>query len=100
MQSALAIIGWPELIGILVILLLILGARYIPELLGGMRRGFHEFMQATREIEDEVAKALGTKANAGDGRGFPGYGLKFWIVVALGVAAIWAVALALRELFP
>jgi sec-independent protein translocase protein TatA len=99
MQSAVAMLGWPEITALLVIVLIILGAQKIPELLDGTRRGFHEFMQATREVEDEVAKALETEANADGGERFHRYGFKFWFIVALGVAAVWVVALALRELF-
>jgi sec-independent protein translocase protein TatA len=90
--------GWPEIIGILLIVMVILGAKQIPELLKGMRHGLHEFMQATREVEDEVTKAWETAADAGDGKDLPRYGFKFWLIVALGVAALWAAAFALREL--
>jgi len=96
MQSVVAMIGQPEIFGLLVILVTMLGAHKIPELLNGMRHGIHEFKQATRE----VAKALETEAKAGDGRRFHRYGFKFWLIVVLGVAAMWAVALALRELLP
>jgi sec-independent protein translocase protein TatA len=100
MQSVVAMIGQPEIFGLLVILVTMLGAHKIPELLNGMRHGIHEFKQATREVEDEVAKALETEAKAGDGRRFHRYGFKFWLIVVLGVAAMWAVELALRELLP
>ena len=98
MQSADVLLGWPEIIGVLVIVLVLLGAKHIPELFRGMRHGMHEFRQATREVEDEVAKAWETAADAGDRKGFHRYGFKFWLIVALGVAALWAAALALREL--
>jgi Sec-independent protein translocase protein TatA len=98
MQSVVAVLGWPEIIGILVIVLVIVGAKQIAELLKGMRHGLHELMQATREVEDEVTKAWKTAADAGDGKDFQRYGFKFWLIVALGVAALWATALALREL--
>ena len=98
MQSVVEMLGWPEIIGILVIVLVILGAKQIQELLRGMRHGLHEFMQATREVEDEVTKAWETATDADDRKDFHRYGFKFWLIVALGVAALWATALALREL--
>ena len=98
MQSMVAMLGWPEIIAILIIIAVLVGARHIGELLGGMRRGMHEFVKATREVEDQVARALETEADAGDGQGFHPYGFKFWLIVAFGVAAMCAAAVGLREL--
>ena len=98
MQSAVVLLGWPEIVAVLIIIAVIVGARHIGELLGGMRRGMHEFVKATREVENQVARALETETNVGDGQGFHRYGFKFWLIVALGVAAMCAAAVGLREL--
>ena len=47
-------IGMQELIVILVILLLLFGAKKIPELARGLGRGIHEFKRAVKEGEEAV----------------------------------------------
>lgn len=47
-------IGTPELIIILVVVLLLFGARRIPELAKGLGRGVREFKDASREIKREI----------------------------------------------
>ncbi len=45
--------GWEWIIIVLVVLLLF-GAKKIPELARGLGRGIREFKDATREIKDEI----------------------------------------------
>lgn len=45
--------GWEWVIIVLVVLLLF-GAKKIPELARGLGRGIREFKDATREIKDEI----------------------------------------------
>jgi len=47
-------IGMQELIVILVILLLLFGAKKIPELARGLGRGIHEFKRDVKEGEEAV----------------------------------------------
>ncbi|MCI0406240.1 MAG: twin-arginine translocase TatA/TatE family subunit, partial [candidate division Zixibacteria bacterium] len=47
-------IGMQELIVILVILLLLFGAKKIPELARGLGRGIHEFKRAVKEGEEAI----------------------------------------------
>lgn len=54
----LAMLGWPEIIGILVIVLVLFGAKKVPELMRGMGHGIKEFKKATREVQDEVQRAI------------------------------------------
>lgn len=51
-------LGWPEIIGILVIVLVLFGAKKVPELMRGMGHGIKEFKKATREVQDEVQRAI------------------------------------------
>ncbi len=51
-------LGWPEIIGILVIVLVLFGAKKVPELMRGMGHGLKEFKKATREVQDEVQRAI------------------------------------------
>ncbi len=51
-------IGFPELLLILVIALVIFGPSKLPELGKGLGRGIREFRKATREITDEVNEAI------------------------------------------
>ena len=99
MQSAIELIGWPEIIGILVILAVMLGAKHIPELFKGLGHGMQEFIKATRQVDREVADVWKTKAAEDDGEAPLRYGIKFWLIVALGVAGMCGAAIALRELF-
>lgn len=48
--------GWEMMIIILVVLLLF-GAKRIPELAKGLGRGIREFKDATREIKNDIDKA-------------------------------------------
>lgn len=51
-------IGFPELLLILVIALVIFGPSKLPELGKSLGRGIREFRKATREITDEVSEAI------------------------------------------
>lgn len=56
--TLLAMLGWPEIIGILIIVLVLFGAKKVPELMRGMGHGIKEFKKATREVQDEVQRAI------------------------------------------
>lgn len=56
--TLIAMLGWPEIIGILVIVLVLFGAKKVPELMRGMGHGIKEFKKATREVQDEVQRAI------------------------------------------
>ena len=56
--TLLAMLGWPEIIGILVIVLVLFGAKKVPELMRGMGHGLKEFKKATRDVQDEVQRAI------------------------------------------
>ena len=49
--------GGPEWIIILIAILLLFGAKRIPDLARGMGRGIREFKDATKEIKKEVEEA-------------------------------------------
>ena len=50
-------LGGPEVIIILFAILLLFGAKKIPELARGMGRGIREFKDATKEIKDEIEES-------------------------------------------
>lgn len=54
----LAMLGWPEIMAILVIVLVLFGARKVPELMKGLGQGIKEFKKASREVQDEVERAI------------------------------------------
>lgn len=54
-------IGTQELIIILIIVLLLFGARRIPEIARSMGQGIREFKKATKEISADVNASLQTK---------------------------------------
>ncbi|MBI1841073.1 MAG: twin-arginine translocase TatA/TatE family subunit [Verrucomicrobia bacterium] len=51
-------LGWPEIIGILVVVLVLFGAKKIPELAKGLGSGIKEFKKASREIQDDLQRAV------------------------------------------
>ncbi|MCL4788296.1 MAG: twin-arginine translocase TatA/TatE family subunit [Verrucomicrobia bacterium] len=51
-------IGWPEIVGILVVMLVLFGAKKVPELARGLGQGIREFKKATREVQDQVERAV------------------------------------------
>ena len=54
----LAMLGWPEIVAIMVIVLVMFGARKVPELMRGLGEGIREFKKATRDVQDEIEKAV------------------------------------------
>lgn len=57
-STLLAFLGWPEIIGILLVLLLLFGAKKLPELARGLGKGINEFKRATRDVQDELQRAV------------------------------------------
>ena len=50
-------IGAPEILIIFLVILLLFGAKRIPEIARGLGKGIREFKSATREIADEINDA-------------------------------------------
>jgi sec-independent protein translocase protein TatA len=55
--------GW-EIVLILAVVLLLFGAKKLPELAKGLGTGIKEFKKATREVTDEIQNAGETSAPA------------------------------------
>jgi sec-independent protein translocase protein TatA len=51
--------GW-EIILILAVVLILFGAKKLPELAKGLGTGIREFKKATREVTDEISSAMDT----------------------------------------
>ena len=51
--------GW-EIILILAVVLILFGAKKLPELAKGLGTGIKEFKKATREVTDELSSAMDT----------------------------------------
>ncbi|MDO6595858.1 twin-arginine translocase TatA/TatE family subunit [Oceanihabitans sp. 2_MG-2023] len=49
-------IGWPQVVLIAVVILLIFGGKKIPELMRGLGSGIKEFKDATGKEEEEESK--------------------------------------------
>ena len=47
------VIGWPQIVLIAVVILLLFGGRKIPELMRGLGSGIKEFKDASKEPSDE-----------------------------------------------
>ena len=52
------IIGGWEIVLILAVVLILFGARKLPELAKGLGQGIKEFKKATREVTDEINSAM------------------------------------------
>ena len=55
--------GW-EVVAILAIVLIIFGAKKLPELAKGLGQGIKEFKKSSREIQDEIQQAIDVDAPA------------------------------------
>lgn len=51
-------LGMPEMILILLIVILLFGAKKIPELARGLGKGIREFKDASKEIKSEIDKGM------------------------------------------
>ena len=56
-------LGMPEIILILLIVILLFGAKKIPELAKGLGKGIREFKDASKEIKSEIDKGLEDSKN-------------------------------------
>lgn len=54
----LAMLGWPEIIGILVVVLILFGAKKLPELAKGLGQGIKEFKKASSDMQDELHRSV------------------------------------------
>lgn len=48
-------IGWPQIVLIAIVVLLLFGGRKIPELMRGLGSGIKEFKDATKEDDDNAS---------------------------------------------
>jgi sec-independent protein translocase protein TatA len=55
---SLAMLNTPEIILILVLALVLFGAKKLPELARGLGHGIKEFKKATRDVQDELHTAM------------------------------------------
>lgn len=53
MNSILLAIGWPQIVLIVVIVLILFGGKKLPELMKGLGKGMKEFKDATKELNDD-----------------------------------------------
>ena len=51
-------LGWPEIVVILVVFILLFGAKKLPELARGVGKAMKEFKKATSNIEDDFRSAM------------------------------------------
>jgi sec-independent protein translocase protein TatA len=54
----LAFLGWPEIVAILVIVLILFGAKKLPELAKGLGQGIKEFKKASNEVQTDLRRAV------------------------------------------
>jgi len=54
--STLLMIGWPQIVLIVVIVLILFGGKKLPELMKGLGKGMKEFKGATKELKEDDQK--------------------------------------------
>ncbi|MEI6084324.1 MAG: twin-arginine translocase TatA/TatE family subunit [Verrucomicrobiota bacterium] len=54
-------LGWPEILLILFIILILFGAKRIPEMMKSMGQGVKEFKKAARDIQSDVDEPTASK---------------------------------------
>ena len=52
-SSTLLVIGWPQIVLIVVIVLILFGGKKLPELMKGFGKGMKEFKDATKELNED-----------------------------------------------
>ena len=58
MNPIFALLNGMEVVAILVVILVLFGAKKLPELAKGLGQGLKEFKKSSREIQDELNEAL------------------------------------------
>ena len=53
MNAILLVIGWPQIVLIVVVVLILFGGKKLPELMKGLGKGMKEFKDATKELNDD-----------------------------------------------
>jgi len=53
-----AFLGWPEIVAILAVVLLLFGAKKLPELARGLGKGINEFKKASRDVQEEIERSI------------------------------------------
>lgn len=51
-------LGWPEIVVILVVFILLFGAKKLPELARGIGKAMKEFKKATSNIEEDIRSSM------------------------------------------
>ena len=51
-------LGWTEVVLILAVVLMLFGAKKLPELARGLGTGIKEFKKATRDVTDDLQRAM------------------------------------------
>lgn len=57
-DAFLAFLGWPEIVAILVIVLILFGAKKLPELAKGLGQGIKEFKKASSDVQRDIQRAI------------------------------------------
>jgi len=88
MNSPLALfnLGGGEIILILALILLLLGARKLPDMTKGLGNGINEWKKATREVTDEINAS--TDRNDDDRTHLIIHGITALLLILLGIAIL------------
>lgn len=59
-------IGWQEILLILLVVILLFGAKRIPEIAKGLGKGISEFKKAARDVKDNIEEEAAAKEEKKD----------------------------------
>ncbi len=65
-----AMLQWPEIVMILIAILILFGAKKLPELARGLGQGIKEFKKASRDVQSDLQRAID---NIEDDSALPGH---------------------------
>lgn len=94
-QPLFAELGFPELFMVLLVVLIILGAKKLPELWRGLGSGIEEFWKATKDVKSDFDHYMGNEPNgdrvpAGNSGGLTSW-VVIWLAQGFGIGRIpWA----------
>ncbi len=72
MNMTLAFLNGPEVIALLVLVLILFGAKKLPELARGLGQGLKEFKKSSKEIQEDLNTAMNEESSPAPARRLAG----------------------------
>src|SRR5437870_4294159 len=79
--------GW-EIVLILAVILIMLGAKNLPDIFRGLRLGIEEFKKATKQVSQEITHELEREQTGKKGHEYPNHLLLAGLTIILGAICV------------